>query len=199
MIASNNARQIFQAHGGTMRTSEALGAGIHPRTLYAMRDAGELEAVSRGVYRLADMPPLSEPDLVAVSLRLPKAVVCLISALAFHDLTTQVPHAVQLAVPRNTKMPRLQYPPIEVFPFAENAYHTGIETQGIDGVEIKVYSAEKTLADCFKYRNKIGLSIATEALQNYRRRKGVHLQKVLEYARVCRVENVIRPYLQAIQ
>lgn len=196
---TQNARQIFHAHGGTMRTGEALDAGIHPRTLYAMRDSGELEVVSRGVYRLADLPPLSEPDLAAASLRVPKGVVCLISALAFHDLTTQVPHAVHLAVPRNTKTPRLKYPPIEVYRFAEEAYHAGIETHSIDDVEIRVYSAEKTLADCFKYRNKIGLGIATEALQNYRRRKGARLQQVLEYARVCRVENVMRPYLQAIQ
>lgn len=202
MIVPNttlNAREIFNAHGGTMRTSEAVDAGIHPRTLYAMRDEGELEAVSRGVYRLTNLPPLSEPDLVAVSLRVPKGVVCLISSLAFHNLTTQVPHAVHLAVPRNTKTPRIKHPPIEAYRFAEKSYHAGIETHEIDHVSIKVYNAEKTIADCFKYRNKIGLSIATEALQNYRRRRGARLQQVLEYARVCRVENVMRPYLQAIQ
>lgn len=194
---NEQARQIFKAHGGTLRTREALAAGIHRRTLYAMRDAGELERLARGVYRLADLPPLSNPDLATVAKRVPHGVVCLISALALHELTTQIPHVVHLALPRNTRTPRLDYPPLQVYRFSDAAFKAGIEVHPIEGVDVRVYNAEKTLADCFKYRNKIGLDVALEALRAYRGRRGARLQRVLEYARVCRVESVIRPYLEA--
>jgi len=191
------AREIFTAQGGTLRTREALEAGIHPRTLYAMRDAGELEQLARGLYRLAELPPLSNPDLATVGKRVPQGVVCLISSLAFHELTTQVPHVVHLALPRNARTPKLDYPPLQVYRFSADAFPAGIETHAIEGIDVRVYRAEKTLADCFKYRNKIGLDVALEALRTYRGRRGARLQRVLEYARVCRVESVIRPYLEA--
>ena len=191
------AREIFRAHGGTLRTRQALAAGIHPRTLYELRDAGELEQLARGVYRLAEMPPLSDPDLATVGKRVPQGVICLISALAFHELTTQIPHVVHVALPRNAWTPKLEYPPIQVYHFSLDAFNAGIEPYTIEGVDVRVYSAEKTLADCFKYRNKIGLDVALEALRAYRARRGARFQKVLEYARVCRVENVMRPYLEA--
>jgi len=195
--AYDQARSIFAAHGGTLRTREALVEGIHPRTLYRLRDAGEIEALARGVYRLTDMPPLTNPDLATVAKRVPKGAICLISALAFHELTTQIPHIVHLAVSRNTRPPRLKYPPIQVYRFSREAFEAGIEEHSIDDVDIRVYSAEKTLADCFKYRNKIGLDVAVEALRTYRNQRGSRLQQVLEYARICRVESVIRPYLEA--
>jgi len=191
------ARQIFRAHGGILRTREALAAGIHRRTFYELRDAGELDQLARGVYRLAEMPPLSDPDLTTVGKRVPKGVVCLISALAFHELTTQIPHVVHLALPRNARTPKLEHPTLHVYRFSGQAYSAGIELHEIEGVDVQVYSAEKTLADCFKYRNRIGLDVVLEALQNYRARRGARFQKVLEYARVCRVESVMRPYLEA--
>jgi len=196
-MVNRKAREIFAAHGGTLRTREALKAGIHPRTLYAMRDAGELEQLARGVYRLAELPPLSDPDLATVGKRVPQGVVCLISALAFHELTTQIPHVVHLALPRNARTPKLDYPPLQVYRFSSDAFTAGIETHDIEGVAVRVYNAEKTLADCTKYRNKIGLDVVLEALRNYRGRRGARLQRVLEYARVCRVGSVIRPYLEA--
>ena len=196
---SNNqqAKAIFRRHGGTMRTGEVLKAGVHPRTLYQLRDAGELIPLARGVYRLADMQPLSQPDLATVCKRVPQGVVCLISALAFHELTTQIPHVVHLAIPRTARTPSLDYPPLRVYRFSNEAFKSGVQTQTSDGIELRVYDAEKTLADCFKYRNKIGLDVALEALRSYRSRRGVRLQRLLEYARVCRVEQVIRPYLEA--
>ena len=194
---NEQARKIFGAHGGALRTCEALAAGIHPRTLYAMRDAGQLQRLSRGVYRLADLPPLSAPDLATVGKRVSQGVVCLISALAFHELTTQIPHVVHLALPRNARTPKLEYPPLQVYRFSAEAFSAGIETHTIEGIDVRVYSAEKTLADSFKYRNKIGLDVALAALRTYRRRRGARLQRVLEYARVCRIESVLRPYLEA--
>ncbi len=195
--AAEQARNAFGKRGGTMSTGEALAAGIHPRTLYAMRDAGELEPLSRGVFRLADLPPLREPDLATVAKRVPQGVVCLISALAFHELTTQIPHEVHLALPRTARTPSLEYPPLHVFRFSEQAFSAGIETHSMDGVPVRIYGPEKTLADCFKFRNKIGLDVALEALKIYRKGRRPQFQQVLEFARVCRVEKILRPYLEA--
>ena len=193
------ASEIFRSHGGTLRTNEALEAGIHPRILYSMRDAGELEQLARGVYRLAAMGPLSNPDLATVAKRAPQGVVCLISALAFHELTTQIPHAVHLALPRNKRTPKIKYPPLRIYRFSAKSFTAGIETHSIEGIDMRVYDAEKTIADCFKYRNKIGLDITIEALRTYHKHRGskANFQRVLEYARTCRVESVIRPYLEA--
>ena len=123
---------IFHQHGGVMRTSEALRLGVHPRTLYAMRDSGVLERLSRGLYRLADLPPLSNPDLVTVALKVPQAVICLVSALAFYELTTQIPHVVDVAVHNRDERPRLDYPPLRIFWFSGPAWNEGIETYQID-------------------------------------------------------------------
>jgi predicted transcriptional regulator of viral defense system len=194
---AQHAKSVFDEHGGTLRTREALAAGIHPRTLYAMRDSGALDQTGRGLFRLAGMPPLSEPDLITVAKKVPQSVFCLITALAFHGLTTQIPHEVQIALPRTARHPRLDYPPIKAFRFSTNPYAAGVEIHQIDGVSIRVYSAEKTLADAFKYRNKIGLDTAIEALRNYRNRRKPQFQKVMEFAKICRIERVIRPYLEA--
>jgi predicted transcriptional regulator of viral defense system len=195
---TEQARQVFQHCGGTLRTREALAAGVHPRTLYGMRSTGELERLSRGLYRLASLPPLSDPDLATVSKIVPQGVICLISALAYHELTTQIPHEVHLALPRTARHPTLKYPPLRVFRFSRQAFEAGIETHTIDGAPVRIYSAEKSLADCFKFRNKIGLDVAIEALRTYRGRRHHRLHEVLQYARLCRVENVVRPFLEAI-
>lgn len=192
------ARALFKERGGILRTSAALRAGIHPMTLYAMRKQGEVEALSRGVNRLANLPPLSNPDLVTVAARAPKGVLCLISALAFHDLTTQIPHEVYLAIERNAEPPRIEYPPIRVFRFSKAAYSMGIERHRIDGIWVQVYSSEKTLADCFKYRHKIGHEVVLEALRFYKERKKFKVDELLRCAKTCRVENVMRPYLESI-
>ncbi len=191
-------RNIFRRHGGLLKTSVAIKAGIHPRTLYAMRDQGIIERLDRGVYRLADLPPLEHPDLVAVAVKAPSAVVCLISALVFHDMTTQVMHEVQLAMRPGSTTPRIQNPPIRVFRFDAAAFAAGIETQTVAGVKLRVYSPEKTLADCFKFRNQIGLDTALEALRFYRQRKTVRTRDLERFAKVCRVERVMRPYLEAL-
>jgi predicted transcriptional regulator of viral defense system len=192
------ARRVFRHGGGILRTGEALDKGVHPRTLYAMRDAGLLERLDRGLYRLTDLPPLSDPDLVTVANRIPKGVICLISALHFHDITTQIPHAVSIAVSRGTEPPRLDYPPIRLYWFSGDAFTAGVETHRIDSTPIQVYSVEKTLADCFKYRNKIGMDTVLEALTLYRDQHKPKPRKLIEYARVCRVEKVMRPYLEAL-
>ena len=191
-------KRAFSRSGGLLRTGAALRAGIHPRTLYDMRDEGVVEELSRGLYRLADLPALSNPDLVTVALKIPAGVVCLISALAYHEITTQIPHEVHVALPRGTEPPRLKHPPLRVFWFTGRSFTEGIETHKVDGIRLRVYSPEKTLADCFKYRNKLGLDTVLEALRLYRSRKRPNVDELMKFARVCRVEKVMRPYLEAL-
>ncbi len=189
---------IFKKHGGILCTAQALRAGIHPGTLYAMRDSGALDAVSRGVYRLANSPPLSNPDLVTVGTRVPGGVICLISALAFYELTTQIPHEVHVALPRGAEEPRLDHPPIKTYRFTGEAFTEGIETHELDGVSVRIYNPEKTLADCFKFRNQVGLDTVMEAVRFYRERRSIKVDDLIHYAGICRVKKIIRPYLEAI-
>jgi len=189
---------VFRKEGGVLRTTDAIRAGISPRDLYSMRDEGVVDSLSRGIYRLASMPPLSNPDLVSVSLRAPNGVICLISALAFHELTTQIPHEVYVAIDRFTRSPRVDYPPVRVFKFSGEAFTEGVEIHRIDGFQVKIYSPEKTVADCFKFRNKIGSDTAIEALKFYCKRKRKDIDALMRYARICRVDKIISPYLEAL-
>ncbi len=193
------ARSAFQRHHGMLRTHEALRLGIHPRTLYALRDSGELVSVSRGLYRLASAPALAHPDWTTVALRVPNAVICLISALAYRQLTTQVPHHIDIALPSHSQIPKVDRVPLRVFWYPERAHQLGIDTINLDQVQVRIYSAEKTIVDCFKYRNKIGLDVAIEALRNYKQKvRKLPVKKFIEYARISRVENVMRPYLETV-
>ncbi|MCL4491546.1 MAG: type IV toxin-antitoxin system AbiEi family antitoxin domain-containing protein [Nitrospirae bacterium] len=190
--------KIIRQVGGTIRTAEAIRKGIHPRTLYALRDRGILDQITRGVYRLAELDTISSPDLVTVASRAPHAVICLISALSFHNLTTQIPHEVSIAIPRDSRIPRIHYPPVAVHKFAPESFQAGIEDHRIDGIIVRIYSPEKTLADCFKFRNKIGMDVVLEALKLYKERRKFDLGELLKYARICRIEKVMKPYLEAM-
>lgn len=193
------AHQVFRDHGGMLRTSKAIQMGIHPRTLYALRDAGEIEQLGRGLYRLSTAPPLSSPDLVPIAIRIPRAVVCLISALAHHRLTTQVPHAVDIALPSHAQVPKVNGIPLRVFWYPEPSFRAGIDVVTIDDISVRVYSPEKTIADCFKYRNKIGLDLAIEALRAYRERtRKPNRAALIKFAQLNRVQKIMRPYLEAL-
>lgn len=196
--AKSNAIKTLRSHGGALRTSDILRLGIHPRTLYELRDNGQITQITRGVYRLSDEPPAENIEIIAAAMRVRDGVVCLISALSFHRITNEVPHEVYLAIPKGRQKPKLNYPPLRVFRFTPEAYSSGIEHHKIDGTKVKIYSMEKTVADCFKFRNRIGLDVALEALRLCLRNKGSR-KRLLEFARVCRVERVILPYLEAIQ
>ena len=189
---------VFHRYGGITRTSEAIKAGIHPRTLYEMLAKGIIVKLSRGLYRLADLPALGNPDLISVSKRIPDGVICLISALTFHKITAQIPHMIHVAVSRNMQVPTIDYPPVKTFRFSGNAYSEGIEKQTIDNMKVCIYSPAKTIADCFKYRNKIGLDVVIDALKRFKKNKKFNINEVLHFARICRVEKVIRPYLEAL-
>ena len=180
-----------------LRTAAARRAGVNPATLYALRDAGVVEQMARGLYRLREAEMLSNPDLAIVGGKAPQAVICLISALDFHEITTEIPHRVHIALKQGSHCPRIEWPPVQAVYLTEPCFSAGIEVHDVDGVPVRVYSAEKTLVDCFKYRNKIGLDVVLEALKLYRERGRMQIATIGQHARTCRVWRVIRPYVEA--
>jgi len=196
--AVEQAERIFATRDGVMRTEEALAAGVHRRTLYWMRDHGKLEPLSRGVFVLASAPLPASPDVAAVMRRVPSAVLCLVSALEFHGIGTQVPSAVQIAVPRSMRPPKIDYPRVQVFNMSERALQAGVELHSMAGTEIHVFGVAKTIADCFRYRGRIGLDVALEALQEVVRKRTVTPAEIMEFARIDSVRTVVEPYLQAL-
>ena len=194
----DKAIELIRQLDGAFRTAEAIKAGVHPQTLYALLHSGIIERLSRGVYKLADTEQVSQPDLVIVATRIPQAVICLVSALAFHEMTSQIPHEVSFAIAKGAETPRIDFPPISVHRFSGEALTAGIQNHEIDGVTIRIFCPEKTIADCFKFRNKIGMDIALEALKLYKARKGFNSSELIKFARICRVEKIMRPYLEAM-
>lgn len=192
-----NAIDIFRDRNGILRTGQAKKLGIDQPILTQMCEEGLLVKEARGLYRLADLPPLSNPDIVQVAVRVPHSVICLISALNFHQLTTQIPYRVYIALPQNIKSPRIEYPPLDIVYLSNKPYTAGIEDHILDGVSVRIYSREKTIADCFKFRKKIGLDVSLEALKDYLRQPDRDIQGLLDYASINRVEQLIRPYIRA--
>lgn len=190
--------RIFEENNGIMRTGQAKKLGIHQPTLIQMKNENLLVREGHGLYRLNDLPPFSYPDLIQVSMRVPDAVICLISALNFHQLTTQIPHQVFVALPQQIKAPRINYPSLNIIYLSEKTYSSGIEEFELDGVHIKIYNREKTITDCFKFRNKIGLDIAIEAIKDYFQQPNPKMDDLLKYAKINRVEKIIKPYLRAL-
>jgi predicted transcriptional regulator of viral defense system len=188
--------RCIRDHGGAIRVREAVVEGIHPATLYRLQAKGTIRRMARGLFCLTDELH-SQPDLVTVGRKVPRAVICLVSALAFYELTDEVPYAVECALPRGAERPRLEHPPLRVHWFSRAAYADGIETHDIDGTKIHVYSPEKTLADCFKYRNSLGMNTVLDALRRYRIKYGLRVDALMHSARICRVHNVMRPYLES--
>jgi len=199
-IAIEKARNRFQKHQGILKTNEAIKCGIHPRTLYQMRDQGIIEQIARGLFHLTKLPGMSNIDLITIAKRAPRGIICLISALDFHELTTQIPHFVDIAYRRDWRIPNIKHPPIKIFRYSKESYNLGIDHHTIDGITVAIYSPEKTIVDCFKFRNKIGLNTAIEALKNYWSRKNntPNINTVMKYANICRVEKIIRPYLESL-
>lgn len=196
--SGKKALSLMRQMGATFRASQAIQRGIHPRTLYKLHNEGALEKISRGIYRLADKGAISNPDLTTVALRVPRAVVCLISALSFHHITTQIPRRVSIAIQNGSRVPKIDWPPISVHKFSLESFTAGIEKHRIDDITVQVYNIEKTLVDCFKFRNKIGMDVVIEALKYYKERKKCKVNELYKYAKLCRVEKAIMPYLEAM-
>ena len=163
-----------------------------------MTATAQLEKVGRGLYRLPNQGSENE-SLVAIATKVPQAVFCLFTALQFHELTTQLPRQIWIAMPRGSHVPKIDYPPLKMVQFSGAAYSEGIEVVERDQVKLRIYCVAKTVADCFKHRNKIGLDVALEALKDARAQKKASADDLWRYAKTCRVANVMRPYLEAIQ
>ena len=197
-MAETNYKKIFTNNNGILRASKAIELGVPKHMLYEMVKTGELVREAQGIYRLSETDPLGNPDMVNLSLRVSRAVFCLISALYFHELTTQIPHQVYFALPRDVKTPKIQIPPIRVFHFSQKSYQAGIVEYELDGVKVNIYDREKTIADCFKFREKIGMDVALEAVKDYLGQPKVNVSLLMKYARINRVEKIMRPYLEAL-
>lgn len=172
--------------------------GIHRQVLTRLVVDGKIERIARGQYRLADRSPSEHHGLVMASLAVPQGVVCLLSALQFHGIGTQLPSEVWIAIDRRARHPTLKYPPLRVVRYTGAALTAGAETHRIEGSTVQVYDVAKTLADCFKYRNKIGLDVALEALREAWREHRFTMDALHRYADICRVQRVMRPYLESL-
>ena len=187
------------AQSGMLRPCDLPGAGAARAALTRLAASGQLEKVGRGLYRLPGTQVSEHESLTAIATQVPQAVFCLLTALQFHELTTQLPRQVWIAMPRGSHVPKIDYPPLKMIQFSGAAYSEGIEIFERDQVQLRVYGVAKTVADCFKHRNKIGLDVALEALKDAHSQKNATADELWHFAKICRVANVIRPYLEAIQ
>ena len=180
-----------------IRPADVRAKGIAPVDLTRLVRSGALVRVGRGLYSLADGAPSADRTVVEAARHVPRGVVCLLSALRLHGLTTQMPPAVWMAIDVKARRPGASGPPLEIVRMSGPALTQGIEERALEGVRVRLYGRAKTVADCFKFRNKIGLDVAIEALRDYRRRRG-SVDELLQYAEICRVARVMRPYLEAL-
>ena len=181
-----------------LTASEAYRSGIHSQQLSRLVRDGVLERIARGQYRLSERPVTEHHGLAVAARAVPHGVICLISALSFHGIGTQLPFEVRMAIDRRARRPSLDYPRLRVVRFSGPALTAGVETHRIEGQSVRVYSVAKTVADCFKYRNKIGLDVALEALREAWRERRVRMDDLDRFARICRVHRVMSPYIEAL-
>ncbi len=185
-------------HGGLVATRDVENLGL-PRTyLYRLCEKGRLTKIGHGLYSLPEPAATEHLTLAEVGKRVPKSVICLVSALSFHGITTQVPHEVWIAVQRGSWRPDFDYPPLNVTRVSEPAFSFGVETHRLSGVAVNIYSPAKTVADCFKFRNKVGLDVVIEGLREVWRTRKATMDELVRAAEMCRVSRVMRPYLESI-
>jgi len=184
--------------GVLTRTRELERQGYSRPSIRKLAERGVLEPISRGLYRVAERAPDEHFTMLAVIARVPRAIVCLLSALRFHDIGTQSPHEVWIAIDRKARKPRLTGLPVKVVRFSGDALRAGVEDRMIGERKVRITSPARTVADCFKYRNKTGLDVALEALRETWRGKRATADELWRYAKLCRVANVMRPYLEAL-
>ena len=200
MLADTHTQRVLDLarQKGLLRASD-LDAIDAPRVvLTRLTAAGVLERVGRGLYRLPDAQGSEFESLATVATKVPQAVFCLLTALQFHELTTQLPRQIWIAMPRGSHVPRIDYPPIKMVQMTGDVYTAGIEEHLRDGMKLRVYGAAKTVVDCFKHRNKIGLDVALEALKDAWRSRKVTMAELSHFAKINRVERVMQPYLEAV-
>ena len=195
--SQSNIRKLLN-RAGAIRSRELVGAGLTRSELSRMVAAGQVVRVACGLYAAPGYQSGEHGALVTVAKRAPRVLFCLLTALRFHQLTTQAPFEVWIAIGNKAHPPRLEYPPVRAVRYSAKSLAAGVETHRVEGTPIRITSAAKTVADCFKFRNKIGLDVALEALREARRSKKATADELWRYAGVNRVANVMRPYLEAV-
>lgn len=183
---------------GVLRPRDLREHRIPENYLWRLVEQGILERSGRGLYVLAEGEYTEWHSLALACKWVPRGVVCLLTALRFHNLTTQAPYEVWMALERPSRTPRLAYPPLRVVRFSGLAFSEGIEEHVVEGVPVRVYSPGKTVIDCFRYRNRIGLDVALEALRECRRHRRATMEELWHFAQICRVANVMRPYMESL-
>jgi len=189
---------LFKSNSGIVRFSAILKAGFHPDSLKTLEKEKKVEKIARGLYKLTNYDFGEYPDLVITSFQAPRGVICLVSALSFHEATIEIPKYVDIAIPKGTHAYRIKYPPVRFYRFDSKAWEAGVEEHKIEGYKIKVYNLAKTIADCFKFRNKIGMNVARESLKVAITEKNVRMNEIMQYAKICRVDSIIKPILEAM-
>lgn len=186
------------AKHGLLRAGHLQGLGIARVVLTRLIASGQLERMGRGVYRLPGTQGAEHESLATIAVKVPQAVFCLLTALQIHGLTTQLPRQVWIAMPQGSHVPKMDYPPIKMVQFSGDAYTQGIEVVQAEQVALRVYGVAKTVADCFKHRNKVGLDVAIEALKEALGTHKASANDLWRFAKMCRVANVMRPYLEVM-
>jgi len=190
--------KVFKKHKDFARTKDILAAGIHTRNIKRAREEGQIIQVKRGLYRLAEIPLISNQGFIDLARAVPDGVICLLPALSYYELTTFNPSVISMAICRGSREPKINYPPVEFYHFSKKQFEAGFSKIKIKGHEIRIYNPEKTICDCFRYRNKLGLDIAKEGLSEYLKRKDRDLEKLLEYAEICRIKPLLQTWLNAM-
>lgn len=191
--------RALRSHGGWLRQREALDLGVHPRWLSRLVEEGTIERVSKGLYRLPQHTGTTHESFVAVAHAVPGGVVCLLSALAYYELTTSNPSEVYLAIPRTAWAPKVDYPPIRFFRFSPRMMGFGVEGVRVSGDSFSIFNREKTICDSLRHRTVVGQDVVIEALRSYLRSPRIrNVDRLIDTARKCRVEKRIRPYLEAL-
>lgn len=198
MKSSDRQIQRILGRGGTARSRDLVAAGISRSAISRRVAAGTLVRVARGLYALPDYESGEHAAIIEVAKRAPRVVFCLLTALRVHDLTTQSPHEVWIAIGNKEHPPRMSYPKLRTVRFAPASLNEGVETRKVDGTTIRVTGVAKTIADCFKFRSKVGLDVAMEALREARREKRATMDDLWRHAKIDRVVNVMRPYLETL-
>ncbi len=183
---------------GMVRPRDIEAIGLPREYLIRLHRQGKLNRSGRGIYTLSDANVTEHHSYAEVAKRVPESVICLLTALVFHEITTQNPASVWIALRKGARTPALTSPTLRIVRLSGRSLTEGIENHKVEGVPVRVYSAAKTVADCFKFRNKVGLDIAIEALKDCLRQKKASINEVYRYAKTCRVGNVIRPYMEAL-
>ncbi|MDD4897099.1 MAG: Abortive infection protein AbiEi [Atribacterota bacterium] len=190
--------KIFRIHNGYARSKDIIDEGIHSRDVKDILNKGIITKVKNGLYKLSDTPVISNQSFVDLACAVPEGVICLLSALSYYELTNFNPSIISMAIYRKSWRPKIEYPPVEFYYFSKKQFESGVDKLKIGNHKVNIYCREKTICDCFRYRNKLGIDVAKEGLSEYLKLKDRNLEKLLEYAEVCRVKQLMEIWINAM-